>query len=1139
MVKKLYFTSNYNPQKEANLTDVFVTFDYNTTTKQLFVVDKFRNTPTKKLKIGTLDQNGGSINVSTLTGLSQLQNDVGYITSADLPEGSIYTAGEGLKLDGHEFNLTGTILSGSEHISIANNVISLIGDIGKTYTQGTGVTISGEQNIVAVDQEWLEGFVANLGYVKVENDQVCSADEETILMTGDRVLSVNTNWLNNLIEDKGYLVNSDLQGLASEQFVITNTSGKVNKSDFNTVTSALSTAIDSKVTSTQVKDQVEAYGYQNATDVANAISGKADKSELQSVSGILNTAIDVVDTKADTNTNSINDLTNRVQTIEDDYIKSADMTATSAYINSVSTALNNVITSNVEDMSALCTKFNNYDTSTQVTEKVNAASANAYNEASSLINSTSATLTTSIKVVDDKFTDYYNKTTVDGMFESTSTYIQTVSSNIEGDITSTYNNLTGKINTTSTTLTAQTNYLSGQIDNIKANYTTSTYVNQQVNNLATGQVATNTSNISQLNEKFNNLDNKVDTKADTTELNNYATKEYVQAASGNAVNVATGWVEGKNYITIDQVPEGTVYSTGFGLAISGENNNIFYLTGTVLSGGTNIEIVNNKINNTLVNISQLTNNVGYITSGQVDTKINIATSGKANKSDVNDYFTATSTWINNTFKSKTDSSTEYNSLTSRVKTIENDYTTSNQVDTKISNAISSKANKSDVDTQFTATSTYVNNTFETKTNVNNLTGRVKAIEDNYTTSGQASAIVTGYINDVSGTIRSGLATPDQITLIGVKVNGTALTPTNKVVDITVPITNVTVNGTSVVSNKVAAITVPTDYITGVTFNGSAAIITNKAAVINNVVTVASPTTNQFVYKTNNGYATSALNNLSNNDVSGIVQNMSGSIINGLAKTSDIPTNYTTSAQVSSIVTSYGYITGIQNNALISDVQAASGNAVNIATGWVNNQNYLTNQSLNNYYTKGEIQTVTGNIINNIPTYTGINGISVDPTTHEVSITGQVGKTYTPGDGIAIDNNNKISLTANISQLTNDVGYITIEDVKNKQRILHVNGDTITYNSDYQIFKTNYNGGTVVLNLVTLGANDNLAENEITTIEQWITFSSDVTDVQLNENLILVGALPGSLNANSTHVFVRRIINDNGTIKQCISYAYEF
>ena len=58
----------------------------------------------------------------------------------------------------------------------------------------------------------------------------------------------------------------------------------------------------------------------------------------------------------------------------------------------------------------------------------------------------------------------------------------------------------------------------------------------------------------------------------------------------------TEWVDNPGYITNADLPCGTVYATDFGLASKGASNNIFYLTGTVLSGGTNIEIENNYIN---------------------------------------------------------------------------------------------------------------------------------------------------------------------------------------------------------------------------------------------------------------------------------------------------------------------------------------------------------------------------------------------------------------------------------------------------------------------------------------------------------------------------------------------------------------
>lgn len=66
------------------------------------------------------------------------------------------------------------------------------------------------------------------------------------------------------------------------------------------------------------------------------------------------------------------------------------------------------------------------------------------------------------------------------------------------------------------------------------------------------------------------------------------------------------------------------------------------------------------------------------------------------------------------------------------------------------------------------------------------------------------------------------------------------------------------------------------------------------------------------------------------------------------------------------------------------------------------------------------------------TYTGASGIAVDNENNIISLSGDVGKTYTAGTGIAISDQDVISLTASIpsaiSQITNDVGFVTSSDI---------------------------------------------------------------------------------------------------------------
>ena len=82
----------------------------------------------------------------------------------------------------------------------------------------------------------------------------------------------------------------------------------------------------------------------------------------------------------------------------------------------------------------------------------------------------------------------------------------------------------------------------------------------------------------------------------------------------------TEWVDNPGYITNADLPCGTVYATDFGLASKGASNNIFYLTGTVLSGGRYINIGEDHIVDNTMLLSSGTNiaiSTLYTTTDQI------------------------------------------------------------------------------------------------------------------------------------------------------------------------------------------------------------------------------------------------------------------------------------------------------------------------------------------------------------------------------------------------------------------------------------------------------------------------------------------------------------------------------------------
>lgn len=77
-------------------------------------------------------------------------------------------------------------------------------DADITLNAGEGIVV-GNDNSINVDTDFLESFVANLGYVKTDNDTLYHADLVTLNIDGSNTFSINQTWLNNFIDAKGFL----------------------------------------------------------------------------------------------------------------------------------------------------------------------------------------------------------------------------------------------------------------------------------------------------------------------------------------------------------------------------------------------------------------------------------------------------------------------------------------------------------------------------------------------------------------------------------------------------------------------------------------------------------------------------------------------------------------------------------------------------------------------------------------------------------------------------------------------------------------------------------------------------------------------------------------------------------------------
>ena len=238
----------------------------------------------------------------------------------------------------------------------------------------------------------------------------------------------------------------------------------------------------------------------------------------------------------------------------------------------------------------------------------------------------------------------------------------------------------------------------------------------------------------------------------------------------------------------------------------------------------------------------------------------------------------------------------------------------------------------------------------------------------------------------------------------------------------------------------------------------------------------------------------------------------------------------------------------QTYATKTELQTTSGNI----TGWVVEQGYASGSAIS----------AVGQLINDVGYITGYQaGTGISITNGVIAATGGGGGGTVDVEtlsGLLSSANNNLTIEpsgdvilftaqgggggggsdiTDVSDLNNDTGFITAADITNKQRVYSVGGATITYSPSYEVFKTTYSGGSVTLNAVT-ALTSQIGDGEVATFEEWITFSSSVTAISEGTNT-LIGEWPSSIDNTKTHVLVRRLVNNSGTITQYVSYAYNF
>lgn len=295
---------------------------------------------------------------------------------------------------------------------------------------------------------------------------------------------------------------------------------------------------------------------------------------------------------------------------------------------------------------------------------------------------------------------------------------------------------------------------------------------------------------------------------------------------------------------------------------------------------------------------------------------------------------------------------------------------------------------------------------------------------------------------------------------------------------------------------------------------------------------------------------------------------------GFASASDIPTN------VSELTNDKNYISAITlsaYNASTMQNEAVQTTTIDLAsTDFVtwNGEVYINDNKFDiptdaeisgiasavaSTYVEGSTISAVGQLINDIgytTGYTAGTGIDINNGVISCSVQGGTADVNTVYNMLSSANNNlTISLSNNtilftasggggggsqdLSDYNNDVPFITAEDITNKQRVNTVNGSTITFDQSYEVFKTTYAVSAIVLNPVTVTTSQ-VGNGEVATFEEWITLTgSGTTTFEVDSNITLIGEWPSEIDNTKTHVLVRRLVNNAGTITQYVSYAYNF
>ena len=991
--------------------------------------------------------------------VSQLANDVGYITIADIPGGggggATYTAGYGISID-------------------ANNQISLTASIPTSTSQLTNDSqFATSANVSAI----VEGY----GYATNSDLQTVSTAIPTSYLTSSDIADMaTTGWVDEQgyltevpntyatqqwVEDKGYLTGVDLTNYATKTDVSTASANAVDVATGWVGEQGYLTGVDltNYVTYTLFKATAITNDFKTAPQISAIITGYgyATNSDLQTVSA----AIPL----------STSQLTN-----DSGYITLADIPEGTIYGAGFGLALDNSdhtfsLTGTVLSGGDHISIENNVVSLTGDVGKTytGGTGIEVDNENNTI------TLTATIPSVEGLASEEY----VTGAIEAATTGLATNSDlQIVSSAIPTNAEITGLAKDYVDTLNIATTYATKDELSSKAN-SSDVYTKGETDSA----IQTASGNI----ETWVGQQNYLTAVPDT-----YATKTDVSTASGAAVDAATGWVDSKNYLT----------------GIPSE-----YITETELANQGFLK----SVPTSYVERTELT---AYATEADLQTVSTAIPTSYLTSSDIADM--ATQTWVGeqgyltavpDTYATKTDVSTASGAAVDAA---------TGWVDNQnylIQSDLNGYALTSDIKTYKAGEGLSLssdNETFYLTASIPD-DAHISAIASGYagTTTAEVSAIIEGYnyIQGITVDVKDDQTREDQTEIMF----SNQFVYDSQYIKLSTPI-----------PTTVAELSDASDY------------------ALTSQLTAYTTSANVSAIVTGYGYQTA-------DQVSAIASGYAG-------------TGGLTSADVSGIIEGYNYIQGItvdvkddqtredQTTIMFSNQFVYDSQYIKLSTPipttvaeLTDASDYALTSQLTAYTTSANVSAIVEGY-NYITGYTAGTGIDINNGVISCTVQGGGGgyeyTSLTP-NLLAIDNTNHTlsaatqsggssSLTG-VSELTNDAGFITNNDLTNKQRVSDPTPavTVINYNPAYEIFKTTYTvtDGAIVLSAVT-DTNNLLTNGDVATFEEWITTASDCT-ANVADGIKLVGEIP-DLTSGNYHVFVRRLVKVNGTVIQYVSFAYE-